>query len=86
MVSSWSSSFERKCAKRPLFERPTRSASAAIVSPSRPSTDARSAAALKISRWLFSPSERRTRLRGRRPPGTGGDAAGGLGRGLGRGV
>ena len=38
MVASWSSSFEPKCAKRPLLLIPTASASRPIESPSMPST------------------------------------------------
>src|ERR1700728_998000 len=48
MVASWSSSLEPKWAKRPLLLMASSVASRPLVRPSRPSTEARSAAVCRI--------------------------------------
>ena len=54
-AASWSSSFEPKCAKRPLFDIPVFSASVPIVSDSKPSALAWSTAAERIRARVSSP-------------------------------
>ena len=58
MVAICRSSFDLKCAKRPLLLMPTCSASRAIDRPSSPSTVASSVAALRIAWRLRAPSAR----------------------------
>ena len=59
IVASCSSSFEPKCAKRPLFDIASSSASRPMVSPSRPSTEARSTARSRMRCRVRSPFMRK---------------------------